>query len=60
MQLGNLVLNISSFFSTLWIWINQLFTVSFNFGGVEITLWSIFVGLGVSVFITIVIVRLFT
>lgn len=60
MQLGNLVLNISSFFSTLWLWINQLFTVSFNLGGVEITLWSIFVGLGVSVFITIFIIRVFT
>lgn len=60
MQLGNLLLNISSFFSTLWVWLNQLFTISFNLGGVEISLWSIFVGLGVSVFITAIIVKVFT
>ena len=59
MQLGTLLLNISSFFSTLWLWINQLFNVQFNLGGVEISLWSIFVGLGVSVFITAVIIKLF-
>lgn len=60
MQLGDLLLKISSFFSTLWYWLNRLFNVSFNLGGVEITLWSIFLGLGVSVFITIVIINLFT
>ena len=60
MQLGTLLLNISSFFSTLWVWLNQLFTISFNLGGVEISLWSIFVGLGVSVFITAIIVKVFT
>lgn len=60
MQLGTLLLNISSFFSTLWVWLNQLFTISFNLGGVEISLWSIFVGLGVSVFITAVIIKVFT
>ena len=60
MQLGNLILNISSFFSTLWYWLNRLFTVSFNLGGVEVSLWSIFLGLGVTVFITVVIINLFT
>lgn len=60
MQIGDLLLNISSFLSTLWYWLVRLFTVSFNLGGVEVSLWSIFLGLGVSVFITIVIVNVFS
>lgn len=60
MQLGDLIMNISSFLGTLWAWILRLFTVSFNLGGVEITLWSIFLGLGVTVFITVFIISIFS
>lgn len=59
MQIGDILLNISSFLSTLWLWISRLFTVTFNLGGVEISLWSIFLGLGVTVFITIFIINVF-
>lgn len=60
MELGNLLLNISSFLSTFWLWLSRLFTVEFNLGGLTISLWSIFLGLGVTVFITIVIINVFT
>ena len=59
MQLGDLVLNISSFLGTLWAWLIRLFNVTFNLGGLEISLWSIFLGLGVTVFITIFIINVF-
>ena len=59
MQIGDLLLNISSFLSTLWAWILRLFTVQFNLGGIEISLWSIFLGLGVTVFITVFIISVF-
>lgn len=59
MQIGDLLLNISSFLSTLWVWISRLFTVQFNLGGLEISLWSIFLGLGVTVFITVFIISVF-
>lgn len=59
MALGDLLLNISSFLGTLWAWILRLFTVQFNLGGLEISLWSIFLGLGVTVFITVFIIRVF-
>lgn len=59
MQIGDLLLNISSFLSTLWSWILRLFTVQFNLGGIEISLWSIFLGLGVTVFITVFIISVF-
>lgn len=59
MALGDLLLNISSFLGTLWAWILRLFTVQFNLGGLEISLWSIFLGLGVTVFITVFIISIF-
>lgn len=59
MALGDLLLNISSFLGTLWAWIVRLFTVQFNLGGLEISLWSIFLGLGVTVFITVFIISVF-
>lgn len=59
MALGDLLLNISSFLGTLWAWILRLFTVQFNLGGLEISLWSIFLGLGVTVFITVFIISVF-
>ena len=59
MQIGDTLLNISSFLGTLWAWITRIFTVSFNLGGVEVSLWSIFLGLGVTVFITVFIISVF-
>lgn len=59
MELGDLLLNISSFLGTLWGWVLRLFTVQFNLGGLEISLWSIFLGLGVTVFITVFIISVF-
>lgn len=60
MQIGDLLLRISSFLGTMWAWLIRLFNVSFNLGGIEISLWSIFLGLGVTVFITIFIINVFT
>lgn len=60
MQLGDLLLNISSFLGTLWAWLLRLFTVQFNLGGMTISLWSIFLGLGVTVFITVFIISIFS
>lgn len=59
MQLGDLLLNISSLFGTFWAWLLRIFTVQFNLGGLEISLWSIFLGLGVTIFITVFIIRVF-
>lgn len=59
MQLGDLMLNISSFLGTLWAWFIRLFNTSFNLGGLEISLWSIFLGLGVVVFLTVFIISVF-
>ena len=59
MQIGDTLLNISSFLGTLWAWIVRIFTVSFNLGGVEVSLWSIFLGLGVTVFLTVFIISVF-
>lgn len=59
-NIGDTLLNISSFLGTLWAWIVRLFTVEFNLGGITISLWSIFLGLGVTVFITVIIISVFS
>lgn len=60
MALGDLLLNISSFLGTLWDWFSSLFTYEFTFGGLTVSLWTIFVGLGAAIFITIFIINIFS
>ena len=59
-NIGDTLLNISSFLHSLWVWTTTLFTYQFQIGGLTISLWSIFLGLGVSIFITVVIIKVFT
>lgn len=51
MDLGTLLLNISNFLSTLWSWLITLFSYQFQFAGLTISLWQIFIGVGVGVFV---------
>lgn len=60
MQLGNTLINISQFLHDLWMWIESLFTYQFQLGNTTISLWTIFVGVGVAIFITVFIIRIFT
>lgn len=60
MGLGTLLLNISEFLSTLWTWLLNLFTYQFEMGGLTISLWQIFVGLGVAVFVVALIINFIT
>lgn len=60
MGIGTLLLNISQFLSTLWTWLLNLFTTQFQLGDLTISLWQIFVGLGVAVFIAALIVNFLT
>lgn len=60
MNIGDTLINISSFLHNLWVWVETLFTYQFQLGNVTISLWTIFLGLGVAVFITVFIVKIFT
>lgn len=60
MNIGDTLLNISKFLGDLWSWVNNLFTYQFTLGGTTISLWTIFVGVGVAIFVTIFIIRIFT
>lgn len=60
MQLGDMLLNISSFLGTLWNWVSNLFTYQFTLGGLSISLWTVFVGIGAAIFITIFIINIFS
>lgn len=60
MNLGDTLINISKFLHDLWSWIETLFTYQFELGGQTISLWTIFVGVGVAIFITVFIIRIFT
>ena len=60
MNIGDTLINISQFLHSLWVWIETLFTYQFELGGLTISLWTIFVGLGVAIFITVFIIRIFT
>lgn len=59
-NIGDTLINISSFLHSLWVWVETLFTYQFELGDITVSLWSIFLGLGVSVFITVVIIKIFT
>lgn len=59
-NLGNLIINISDFIGNIWNWINELFTYQFQLGNLTISLWTIFLALGVGAFITVFIIRIFT
>lgn len=59
-NIGDTLLNISSFLNSLWVWLTTLFTYQFEIGNITVSLWSIFLGLGVSIFITVVIIKIFT
>lgn len=60
MNLGDTLINISKFLHDLWSWIETLFTYQFQIGGATVSLWTIFVGVGVAIFITVFIIRIFT
>lgn len=60
MGVGSLLLNISEFLATLWNWLLTLFTFQFQLGGLTISLWQIFIGLGVGVFIAALIINFLT
>lgn len=60
MNIGDTLINISQFLNSLWVWIQTLFTYQFQLGNITISLWTIFVGLGVAVFITVFIIKIFT
>ena len=60
MNIGDTLINISSFLNTIWVWIQTLFTYQFQLGNVTISLWTIFLGLGVATFITVFFIKIFT
>lgn len=60
MGLGSLLINISSFLSSLWDWLLRLFTYQFQLGGLTISLWQVFLGLGVAVFVAALIINFLT
>ncbi len=60
MNIGDTLINISQFLNSLWVWVQTLFTYQFQLGNMTISLWTIFVGLGVAIFITVFIIKIFS
>ena len=60
MNIGDTLINISSFLNSIWVWTQTLFTYQFQLGNITISLWTIFLALGVATFITVFIIKIFT
>lgn len=59
-NIGDTLINISIFLNSLWTWVTNLFTYQFQIGDFTISLWTIFLGVGVAIFITVFIIRIFS